>query len=105
MEEQQLLTPAEIARFKRDGFLIKRSVLDPELCAAARDALWAANDAPHAIQRDDPSSWVGPWKFQDEQRTGDNVRKHYRWHCSGCGLVADSQRVPYNSNGVLYYPR
>ena len=84
--EQQLLTPAEIARFKRDGFLIKRNVLDPELCAAARDALWAANDVPHAIQRGNPSSWIGPWKFQDEARTGDNIRKHYRWHCNADGL-------------------
>ena len=49
--EQQLLTPAEIARFKRDGFLIKRNVLDPELCAAARydevfgdSAIWPYRD-------------------------------------------------------------
>ncbi len=31
------LTKREIAAFKRDGYCIRRGILSPELCAAARD--------------------------------------------------------------------
>lgn len=79
------LTPQEIASFVRDGYLIKRRVLDPALCAQARDVLWAHNEAPHKLRRGDPSTYFGPWDYKDEQRDGDNVRKHYRWHLHKVG--------------------
>ena len=34
------LTPAQIALFKQQGFLVMPSVLDPALLTAADDALW-----------------------------------------------------------------
>ena len=85
---QPPLTPAEIARFKRDGWIHKRGAMDPALCAQARDELWARNDLPH-FRRDDKTTWAGPWSYADEQRdVPDNVRKHYRWHCNTNGLGA-----------------
>ena len=39
-----LLTAREIAAFKRDGYFIRRGILSPELCAAARDRLWSLNE-------------------------------------------------------------
>ena len=35
------LTTEEIQAFKRQGYLIKRGILDPELMAHARESKWA----------------------------------------------------------------
>jgi hypothetical protein len=37
------LSAEEVAFFVKEGWLLKRGVLDPAQCAAARDALWSAN--------------------------------------------------------------
>ena len=34
------LSTEEIQQFITNGFLVKRKILDPKLCAAARDRLW-----------------------------------------------------------------
>jgi len=61
------LTSAQIAQFKRDGFLVLPAVLDPALCRRARDEMWEAI-ATHLprIKRDNPSTW-GP--LSDEEST------------------------------------
>ena len=84
--QRQPLTAQEIARFKRDGWIIKRNALDPALVLQARDVFWSKNEVPHVLDRYDKSTWAGPWKYHDEQRTGDNIRKHYRWHCNKDGI-------------------
>ena len=59
-----LLTTGQIARFKRDGFLVLPGVLDPELCRQAREALWDAVETHHpAMKRGEPSTWA---QFDDE---------------------------------------
>jgi hypothetical protein len=83
------LDAAEIRSFVRDGFLIKRGVLDPAACARARDALWAHNVVPR-LRRDDPASWVGPWPYGEEDwrpgtATPGGTRKHYRWLLGAVG--------------------
>jgi hypothetical protein len=47
------LTAEQCRRFKRDGFLVLRGVLDEDLIARAREALWAA--IPE--QRTEPATW------------------------------------------------
>lgn len=76
------LSAADIAEFKRDGFLIKRGVLSPELLAAARDRLWASNTSA-TLRRDEPSTWRG---FAEDDRAVDasglNDRSaEYGWRC------------------------
>ena len=89
------LTAEEMARFKREGYmyLIKRNVLDPELCARARDIFWSHNAVPRL--ECDP---FGPFHFH-EQDDGEAARPHrlngqpppggtrrsYRWHLSCVG--------------------
>ena len=53
VKQVPLLTASQIAQFKRDGFLVLPSVLDPELCRQARDAMWRDCNppAPHEAQR------------------------------------------------------
>ena len=48
----------QIAQFKRDGFLILRGVLDPELCRQARDDMWdVIQTRLPRMKRDNPSTW------------------------------------------------
>ena len=72
MDILEALTADEIRRFVRDGFLVKRRVLDPALCAAARDRLWAGNNSRH-LRRDDPSTWLGGLPESDRQSTPDGM--------------------------------
>ena len=71
------LSDEQIARFKTDGVLIVRRVLDPGLLARARARLWDA--APPSLRRDDPSSWVGPIRPEEEDEARGNYRKGFRW--------------------------
>ena len=54
------LTADQIDQFKRDGFLVLKAVLDPELCRQARHEMWEViqTHLPR-MKRDDPSTW-GP---------------------------------------------
>ena len=71
------LTNEEISFFKREGYLFKRGVMDPELMAKARDALWAA--APPRLKRDDPNSWNGPFRADEEDDSPENRCSGYTW--------------------------
>ncbi len=70
------LSTDDIRFFKREGYLIKRGVLDPGLMARARDALWAA--APPDLDRNNRESWVGPFP---ERIDSPNVMRGYIWKC------------------------
>ena len=51
------LSTSQMGRFKRDGFVVLPSVIDPDLCRQARDQMWdtIAEHRP-SMQRDDPST-------------------------------------------------
>jgi len=51
------LSTEDIQQFITNGFFVKRKILDPKLCAAARDGLWAGNSSSH-LRRDDPKTWA-----------------------------------------------
>ena len=72
-----LLSNEEISFFKREGYLFKRGVMDPILMAKARDALWAA--APTRLKRDDPYSWNGPFRADEEDDSPENRCSGYTW--------------------------
>ena len=58
-----LLSPGEIAKFKRDGYFIKRGLLEPSLCAACRDLLWTTPDAlPQRMVRGERATYRGPFR-------------------------------------------
>lgn len=75
------LTTEEIRHFITNGFVIKRKVLDPELCAAARDRLWAGNTSSH-LRRDDPTTWTSGLPESDRTSTPDGMNDrtgNYGW--------------------------
>jgi hypothetical protein len=71
------LTPEEVSFFKREGYLFKRKVFNPELMTKARDALWAG--APARMKRDDPSTWFGPFREDEENPGPDNRCLGHMW--------------------------
>ena len=72
-----VLTEDEVRFFKREGYLVKKGALDPELCARARERLW--DDPPPSLKKDDPDSWVGPIKPEEESMDKSNYKRGYRW--------------------------
>jgi len=72
-----LLTSDELRFFKRNGYLIKRGVMDPALMARARACLW--DEPPPSMKRDDPRTWVGPLPAADLSKDPDSVRGEYHW--------------------------
>ena len=72
------LTVEELRFFKREGYLIKRQVMDPALMARARERLW--DDPPPSLRRDDPRTWVGPLPESEHSTEFDNARRDYRWN-------------------------
>ena len=72
------LSPEEISFFKREGYLIKKGVLDPDLMARARECKWAG--APDRMKPDDPTTWIGPWRPDEETPDAeDNCRAGHYW--------------------------
>jgi hypothetical protein len=75
-EPGDTLTPAEIAAFKRDGWFLRRDILDPELCARCRDLIWDTPGAhPPRMRREDRRTYVGPFRGGDDEEGFSG----YRW--------------------------
>ena len=72
------LTVEEMRFFKREGYLIKRGVMDAALMARARQQIW--DRATPSMQRDNPSTWVGPVKEEEVVEDDQLLAKNYRWH-------------------------
>ncbi|HJP29127.1 MAG TPA: phytanoyl-CoA dioxygenase family protein [Candidatus Latescibacteria bacterium] len=72
MSQVELLTTSQISQFKRDGHLVLKAVLDPELCRQARDEMWhtIATRLPR-MKRDDPTTW-GPLTEAESARLAAN---------------------------------
>ena len=66
------LSEEEIQFFIKNGFLVKRNILDPELCAVARDRLWAGNTSEY-LKRDAPETWVNGIPRVDRMTTPDGM--------------------------------
>ena len=54
------LNAGEVTHFKRDGFVVKRGLIDdPALFARVVDLIWAK--VPHGLlRRDDQATWISP---------------------------------------------
>ena len=72
-----MLTDDELRQFKREGYLVKRGIIDQEYCARARERLW--DDPPPSMVKTDPNSWVGPIRPEEESENPDNHKEGFRW--------------------------
>ncbi len=70
-----VLNDDEIKIFARDGYLIKRNVLDPDLMARARECMWT--NLPPPLERTRAESWIGP--FAEVVDDPESHRHQYMW--------------------------
>ena len=82
--DQTVLTDEEVRRFKRDGWLLKRGLLSPELCRVCRDLMWSLNEVPR-IQRDDPATHVGRLSEDEANQDAGNFRQGFNWRSRSLG--------------------
>lgn len=76
-------TVDELRFFKRNGFVVKRGVFPPDRIARAVDVFW--EKAPAQLQRDDPESWMGPFKEEYHFSDGTDQIDDYRWNLRHIG--------------------
>ncbi|MBS10854.1 MAG: hypothetical protein CME19_04540 [Gemmatimonadetes bacterium] len=92
-----MLTEAEITQFKKEGYLVKRGIIDQDYCARARERLW--DDPAPSMKQDDPDSWVGPFKQDEESEDPQNFKRGYRWQYRKVGkedwMVEGLSRHPF----------
>ena len=69
------LTDEDIRFFAREGYLLKRKVLDPGLMSRARERMW--NNLPPPLERGKPESWIGP--FPEVVDDKDSHRHQFMW--------------------------
>ena len=69
------LTDDDIRFFVREGYLIKRGVLDPGLMARGRERMW--RNLPPPLERGKPETWVGP--FAEPVDDSASHRHSYMW--------------------------
>ena len=98
---EQTLTPAELAYFARHGCLVKRNVLDKQLCAHARDRMWAFAPEHGRLQRGNPASWIGPFPEEDVESHASNRRNDYTWKLRAPGGEAEIlELIPVACRGI-----
>jgi hypothetical protein len=79
-----MLSPAELSQFVTEGYVTCPALLPPELCAAARDRLWAVNTLPR-LRRDSPASWTGPFAADEINEDASDHRSGFRWGARSIG--------------------
>eukprot|EP01052_Picozoa_sp_SAG31_P020027 SAG31_NODE_1486_length_8148_cov_6.234439_10_plen_306_part_00 len=61
---------------------LRRGLLDPDLCAAARERLWEANELPR-LRRDNPASWT-EFAANEESNDDTTLRLRFSWRVRSC---------------------
>ena len=69
------LTEDDIRFFVREGYLVKRKVLDPDLMAMGRERMW--RNLPPPLVRDRPETWIGP--FSEPVNDSASHRHNFMW--------------------------
>ncbi len=77
------LTVEEMRFFQRNGFVIKRKVIDDKLLTKAHEVFWER--APSQLKRDDPASWQGPFREEFHFSDGTDQIGDYRWNLRSIG--------------------
>lgn len=93
------LSPEEIEHFKSAGYVVKRGLIDPELCSTLVDSCW--QNAPEPLVREDPRTWVNvgtAWANLPPALTADGKHSYRRlsnpsanseWRYHGLGFQQD----------------
>ncbi len=91
------LNEDELRFFKRNGFVVKRQVIDPERLAKAHEVFWER--VPSQLKRDDPTSWLGPFREEFFIDDGTDRLQDYTWKFRSIGQDEWMMNlIPRNAN-------
>ncbi len=76
-------TNDEMRFFKRNGFVIKPNLLKPELIAKAHEVFWER--VPAQLKRDDPETWIGPFRDEYHIDDGTDLIRGHTWKFRAVG--------------------
>ena len=79
------LSREQLGFFRANGYLILEGILDPELCARARERMWAALPDSSRMRPDDPSSHIGPIPLDESSTDSLHIRDGFRWQLREIG--------------------
>ena len=80
-----ILNQEQLSFFKANGYLIIPKILDSVLCKKARDLLWSSLPKEANINREDPSTHIGPFTEKDLKQDVTNLRQGYKWQLRSIG--------------------
>ena len=91
-----MLNQEQISFFKANGYLLVPGVMDLELCARVRQAMWRSLPANSEMCQDRPSTHVGP--FSEAMQSADSLhtRMGYRWLNRYLGVTEDVVNLIYS---------
>ena len=93
-------THNEMRFFKRNGFVIKRKLLNQELLAEAHEAYW--EKVPAQLKRDDPATWVGPFREEFHIDDGTDLIRGHTWKMRTVGEDEWMMKlIPQNTDLIL----
>lgn len=90
------LNQEQISFFKTNGYLLVPAAMDATLCAQVRDMMWAALPSETALQREDPTTHVGPFTEADVDHDSLHVRTEYRWLNRTLGVTQEVIELIYS---------
>jgi len=89
------LSQEHISFFKTHGYLLVPGAMDVQLCATVRDLMWAALPQRADLQRDDPSTHIGPFSEGDSDPDPLHTRVGQRWLNRRLGVSAEVIELIY----------
>ena len=91
-----MLNKEQISFFKANGYLLLPGVMDRDLCARVRQAMWQSLPANSGMCQDRRSTHVGPFSEALQSADSLHTRMGYRWLNRHLGVTEDVVNLIYS---------
>lgn len=95
-EEGGMLTTEQIGFFKANGYLLLPGVMDLDLCARVREAMWDSLPENAEMCQDNPDTHLGPFPEGLQSADSLHTRMGYRWLNRHLGVTEDVVSLIYS---------
>ena len=91
-----MLTTEQIGFFKANGYLLLPGVMDLDLCARVREAMWDSLPENSEMCQDNPDTHFGPFPEGLQSADSLHTRMGYRWLNRHLGVTEDVVSLIYS---------
>ena len=91
-----MLTTEQIGFFKANGYLLLPGVMDLDLCARVREAMWDSLPENSEMCQDNPDTHLGPFPEGLQSADSLHTRMGYRWLNRHLGVTEDVVSLIYS---------